>query len=219
MENDCFDRNKYFIIRKCLEPETIKFITLQFELFEQYIYNEININEKLSACDNQVEKSFSVYCPHFAETLLIFLKEKIEKSINKKLLPSYSYGRIYYKNAELKKHIDREECEITATICLRNDKKPWDIWFKNNNNTDTVITLEEGDMVLFYGKIMEHWRYKFEGEKQFQCFLHYVEKDGKYKNNIYDKRKYLFQDGNKVVISEKPEKKIEDNIIFLKTQK
>ena len=45
------------------------------------------------------------------ESLLEILQPFIEQHINIELLPTYSYFRIYYKNAELTRHIDREACE------------------------------------------------------------------------------------------------------------
>jgi hypothetical protein len=115
-------------------------------------------------------------------------KEKIEKITNKLLFPTYSYLRIYYKNSILNKHIDRDSCEYSATICIKNDTEPWDIWFETKDNTEKQIFLNPGDMIVYKGMELPHWRNKYENEEQIQVFLHYVDQFGSYKDFKYDKR-------------------------------
>ena len=56
----------------------------------------------------------------------------IEKHSGRKLLPTYSYMRIYKKGDVLADHRDRESCEISATLNLSGEK--WPIFLKMEIN-------------------------------------------------------------------------------------
>ena len=43
-------------------------------------------------------------------------------------------------------------------------------------------------MCVYSGCELEHWREPYEGTQQIQCFLHYVNSNGKYKDYKFDKR-------------------------------
>jgi len=119
------------------------------------------------------------------------MQEKIEKVVDKYLFPTYSYLRIYYKNSILEKHTDRPCCEYSATICITNDKKPWDIWFETYSGEKLSISLYPGDIIIYKGIELPHWRNIYEQEEQIQVFLHYVDQNGPYKEYKFDKRQML----------------------------
>ena len=52
------------------------------------------------------------------------------------------------------------------------------------------LHLEEGDAVIYLGQEVDHWREEFEGDWYAQCFLHYVDKDGKHASHYRDRRPY-----------------------------
>ena len=99
--------------------------------------------------------------------------------------------RIYYNGSTLKRHIDRTSCEYSVSLCIENDVKPWDIWFENKKGETVNIALEEGDLVIYKGAELDHWRNKYEGKQQIQLLLHYVDKNGNYANEAFDGRKML----------------------------
>jgi hypothetical protein len=73
---------------------------------------------------------------------------------------------------------------------------PWSIFINSieSDNTKKVIkvNLEPGDMLVYSGCDLEHWRDKFKGNICAQVFLHYNHKNGKFKeDNFYDKRPLL----------------------------
>jgi hypothetical protein len=121
------------------------------------------------------------------------LQPIIEKITGKRLLPTYSYIRIYYKNAILEKHTDRDSCEYSASICIKNDREPWNFWLKNIHDNNTCISLEEGELIIYKGNELEHWREKYNNNEHIQFFLHYVDRDGKNSEWKFDKRKKLGQ--------------------------
>jgi len=85
----------------------------------------------------------------------------------------------------LEKHKDRFSCEISTTLNLGGDS--WPIFIEpdpkkgNHKNGRYVpsrskgikITLNPGDMLVYRGCELEHWRNKFKGNNCVQVFLHY----------------------------------------------
>ena len=52
------------------------------------------------------------------------------------------------------------------------------------------IHMKPGDMIVYRGGLVEHWREPFLGNNHAQCFLHYNQKTNQ-NNNIFDGRKSL----------------------------
>ena len=56
----------------------------------------------------------------------------------------------------------------------------------------TKIDLKQGDMLVYSGCELEHWREKFKGKECVQVFLHYNNsKTPGAKDNLFDKRIHL----------------------------
>jgi len=121
------------------------------------------------------------------------------------LYPAYTYARVYKKGDELKRHKDRFSCEISTTMNLGGDD--WPIYLSPNENVGapdgkniTVaskakgvrVDLKPGDMLVYRGVELEHWRKKFKGKECVQVFLHYNNrKTPGAKDNMFDKRPHL----------------------------
>ena len=126
----------------------------------------------------------------------------------KELIPTYSYHRLYTTGTELKRHKDRPSCEISTTLCLgydnsNVDKKTYSDWDwpmfvgpkTGEKGTDGMpIHMKPGDMLIYRGDVVEHWREPLWGNNHAQVFLHYNEKDGQY-NIPYDGRPLLGMPG------------------------
>ena len=106
---------------------------------------------------------------------IAYLNEFIGDS---KLLPTYTYSRIYKNGSILPKHKDREACEVSLSIHLDGDASST-FYIRDKNNEVASIDLEPGDAVLYDGINAEHWRDAYEGESYVQTFHHYVFSDGK----------------------------------------
>ena len=115
------------------------------------------------------------------DSLLLKKKSDMEKITGKKLLPTYSFWRMYTRYSDLKKHKDRPSCEISATICIDSDGTKWPIYMGG-----TPMELNPGDAVIYNGCHIEHWREAFTGDYQMQVFLHYVDANGPYKEFAND---------------------------------
>lgn len=132
--------------------------------------------------DEQVPNTYSHYSDIAMETLLVKMLPVVEKLLKSKLIPQYSYARIYKQGDVLKPHKDRPECEISITMFLGGDH--WEIHL----GKDTVL-LKEGDMCVYKGCEIVHFRNVFEGEKCVQVFLHYM--PSKQNSQLYDGRQML----------------------------
>jgi hypothetical protein len=168
---------KYKKINNLLDKNLINFFKYYFK-FRHQIDNQINLfnADKITAGDSQH------YSDMATESLLINLKSKIEKNVGKKLLPTYSFWRMYTYGSYLKKHKDRPSCEISVTINIMGDTD-WPIYIE-----DKEIFLKPGDGVVYLGCELNHERKKLKGDHQAQIFLHYVEEGGKNQDYIFDKR-------------------------------
>lgn len=144
--------------------------------------------------DEQCPLSDSIYGDPEFDNLLDKLAQPIGEHIGLKLLPTYTYARIYRKGEVLKNHRDRPSCEISGTMTLGYDgTSVWPIYFGSNPD-DTVgkrIDLGIGDLLMYRGEELPHWRPEFKGEWQIQVFFHYVNADGPHKDYIYDQRPQL----------------------------
>jgi hypothetical protein len=208
-----FAKDKYEIVKSALDPQTTEFVYNYFmikrqvyDTFLEYNYLSPYDTDFGTYKDDQVPGTYSVYGDIVMETLLLKLQPVMEKYVGLSLVPTVSYARIYKKGDELKRHKDRPSCEISATLNLGGD--PWPI-FVDPTGKDNVINefkkihkpdahkgrkylLKTGDMFLYRGCELEHWREEFDGDHCAQVFLHYNHADGPYgKSNLFDKRKHV----------------------------
>ena len=66
------------------------------------------------------------------------------------------------------------------------------VGYKSENTKGIRVDLKPGDMLVYSGCDLEHWREKFKGDACVQVFLHYNnQKTPNAKKNIFDKRPHL----------------------------
>ncbi len=149
------------------------------------------VAHKATVNDPQCPLSEAVHGAQVFDSLLVQLLPHFETASGKRLLPTYSYARLYAPGDELKNHTDREACEISATITLGFEGDVWPIYMGDDidKSNASEIRMGVGDAVLYRGMDKHHWREKYtEGKWQAQVFLHYVDADGPHKDHVYDKR-------------------------------
>ena len=192
-----FKKDKYCIIRNSISKELANFCydylilkrkvskTLMdvkyFTPFEK-IYGVLN--------DDQVPNTWSIYGDVLMEVLLNRLLTATEKATKLKLIPNYSYSRLYKKGDVLEKHKDRFSCEISTTINLGGSS--WPIYIETKKGKKVKVSLKPGDMLLYRGDILWHWRESLKESQCGQVFLHYnnVKTKGA-EQNQYDGRPHL----------------------------
>ena len=206
------DSFKYKIIKKAVSYELANFCYNYFLLkrdavsfmFKNNITAESPILGRWD--DPQVPGAYSLYGDFVMETLLMKVLPVMKEKTGMDLIPTYSYARVYQTGSELKRHKDRPSCEISTTLNLGGD--PWPIFIDPTGSNNVIdeyknihkpgappgveITLEPGDMLMYSGCELEHWRKPFEGKLCGQVFLHYNHANGRFaKSNLYDKRPML----------------------------
>jgi hypothetical protein len=190
-----FKSNKYLVIKNAIDSNTAsllyKYLLNKRKVAKKYF--EVNYISQFNSDygvwnDDQVPNTYSVYGDIMMDTLLQDIQEKIEKNISIKLYPTYSYARVYKQGDILEKHKDRPSCEISATLNLGGDV--WSIFLQSKNKQE--IVLESGDLLIYSGCELEHWREEFTGTDCGQVFLHYNKYKSKEENiNLYDGRPFL----------------------------
>lgn len=113
---------------------------------------------------------------------------EVSKFLGEKVLPTYSYARVYKEGSELLSHTDREACEISLTMHLDGDCD-WPIYIKKPNGEEVSINLKSGDAMMYLGCQAEHWREQFKGKEYIQVFMHYVRSRGENSFAYFDKVK------------------------------
>ena len=197
-----FKKNKYTVIRKAISKDLAIFLANYFSMQKQ-VYDTCREAKYFSpfediigfyeAEDGQIPNTYSQYANTAMETLLLKCQPDMEKATGLKLYPAYTYARIYKKGDELKRHKDRFSCEISTTMNLGGDD--WPIYLEpsgKENMKGTKVNLKPGDMLVYSGCDLEHWREPFQGDECIQVFLHYnnIETPGA-RDNMFDTRPHL----------------------------
>jgi len=208
-----FKKKKYQVIKGALSKELANFIfnymLLQRDAVDLMMkHNKVNPANPFigNRTDHQVPGAYSKYGDWVMETLLEYMRPIMKAKTGMDLVPTYSYTRLYEKGNILKRHKDRPSCEISTTLHLGGD--PWPI-FLDPSGADFVIDelkeihkpgapkgiqvdLKIGDMLIYSGCELEHWREPFQGNVCSQVFLHYNHANGPFaKTNLLDGRPIL----------------------------
>ena len=204
--------NKYQVIKNAVPYELANFIFNYFLLKRDavdfmYKNNVTHDNGMLGTwTDKQIPNTYSHYADMVMETLLMKVLPKMQQETGLELIPTYSYARIYKRGDILKRHKDRPSCEISTTLNLGGN--PWPIFIDGtgaNNVVDeykniikpgapegTKVLLDVGDMLVYSGCELEHWREPFDGDICGQVFLHYNHVNGPFaEKNKFDGRPML----------------------------
>jgi hypothetical protein len=147
----------------------------------------------------QVEGSLACYWHPQYRTIHSGIRLKLEKIIGSKLYNTYYYDRFYFPGQALKRHADRDACEISVTVHIgTNLQEPWPIWIKtpdiyNDSSKSEIIEkgenrsviLSAGDGMIYKGCERPHWRDPMPFEYKRTWYGKKVEKDGLYYHQIF----------------------------------
>ena len=212
-EKNMFKEKKYTVIKNVISYELANF-AFNYLLLKREAVKWMQDNNYISKFtpgfgtweDKQIPNTYSIYGDTFMETLMMKVLPVMQQHTEMNLIPCYTYTRIYKKGDILKRHSDRPSCEISTTLHLCG--KPWPIFLdptgqktvideekqihKPNAPKGISIDLDIGDMLVYSGCDLEHWREPFEGNLCVQVFLHYNHADGKFaEKNKFDRRPML----------------------------
>ena len=105
-----FKEKGYEIIRNFLDKDFVQFI-------QSYFYTRLRAGQAVIG-DSQASNSFIFYGDPLMDTILGNSSNSLSKITGYKLLPTYTYTRLYGKGDELMMHRDRPSCELSATLAL-----------------------------------------------------------------------------------------------------
>ncbi len=212
-----FKSKKYTIVRQAISKDLAEFFTNYFKIKKQ-VYITMLQHRYLSPFERmmgtfegengQIPHTYSHYSDIAMETLMLKCQPAMEKVTGLKLYPASTYVRMYKKGDVLHRHKDRFSCEISTTINLGGDSWPIYVDPTGSNNilsgrmVTTIVKpnapkgikvdLKPGDMLVYSGCELEHWREKFKGKECIQVFLHYNNrKTPGAKENMFDTRPHL----------------------------
>ena len=193
-------KNNYKVIRQVISKELTDFVYSYF-LMKRNVARKMYDDRYISQSnydygrwnEEQIPETYSHYADIAMETLLQNLQPKMEEETGLKLTPTYSYARIYKKGDILHRHKDRYSCEVSTTLNLGGDD--WPIYLEpsgEEGKEGIKVDMQPGDMLVYKGCDVEHWREEFTGENCGQVFLHYNDaSDPKAEENKYDTRPFL----------------------------
>jgi hypothetical protein len=136
--------------------------------------------------DGQVPGSPSFYQDHEVAKLQKRLTPIIEAAILVPLIPIFCYNRIYRTGAVLRMHKDSERAEISTTMNIGQQGEPWDLWLVDYDENAQNIKLFPGDVLIYYGNRLHHWRGKLvDTDMVSQVMFHFARRN--IKNAVYAK--------------------------------
>ena len=169
--------SKYFFLKNFINKNEAQ--SYSSKMFEASKNGEFYV-------DDQCNKSESFYNHKMFEELLEKTRRLIEKNTNANLQSTFSYARIYKKGEVLSKHMDRNACEYSATITLDySGKKPWNFLFKDQK--EESILINRGDIFIYDGVKLPHWRDVLQDEWQTQVMLFFSKEE---REKVHDEEKY-----------------------------
>jgi len=210
-----FKKKKYQVIKGAISKELANFM-FNYMMLQRDAVDFMLTSNKVSIAnpfignriDKQIPGAYSKYGDWVMETLLQFMRPIMKAKTGMDLVPTYSYTRLYEKGNILHRHKDRPSCEISTTLHLGGNEWPIFLDPTGANNivsgreTTTVVkpgapkgvqvNLKVGDMLIYSGCDLEHWREPFEGTVCSQVFLHYNHANGPFaQTNLFDGRPLL----------------------------
>ena len=132
--------------------------------------------------DEQCSRRYVAHNESVARFFHHQMANAVSAIVGEAIRPSYVYFASYSSGAELKKHVDRAQCEFSVTLSLDFSPEPhlatsWPI--RLDMPTGTVAVYQAlGDGLVYRGTRVPHYRNKLaEGRTSTSIFFHYVPAD------------------------------------------
>tara|TARA_R100001244_G_scaffold57795_2_gene48911 strand:- start:341 stop:982 length:642 start_codon:yes stop_codon:yes gene_type:complete len=196
-----FNKNKYTIIRSVLNEQTATLVKNIFYLKKKILRTHLDkryippfSNDWGTLGDDQSNpETFCLYGDPVSDSLFPILKPLLEKECGYSLNETYSYMRVYSKGCELKKHKDRLSCDVSASLCIEDNI--WPLFLEDQRGNTQEINLKKGDMIMYRGCDLKHWREPNPFETHAQVFLHFNSSKTKKIKAVFDGDKTEDYDG------------------------
>ncbi len=187
------EKEKFILIKNAISKDVCKLVAREFRMARDMAGLVPYPNEKFPYKDTQVEKSFSWYSPLCFEALSdSIVKPIVEQYIGEAVHPTYSYARIYYNGATMARHMDRSASEYSVSCCIDTESNhPWHLGVETVRGEKIYVEQEVGDIILYKGNDLYHWRDAYTGNEQINAFMFYVKANGSRSELKFDTRPLL----------------------------
>ncbi len=165
----------------------------QCDLIANYVRLKALSKVKIRSGQDPLSGIHREYADPLFETLMEQLRPQVEAATGLSLWSTLSFCYHYTHGNVLNPHTDRNSCEIVAGLCIGADpqfvanKQSWPLHLKDS----PPIDINFGDMLIFRGSDIEHWRERFTGVWFVSAILGYVDQNGPHAYLKYDQRKAL----------------------------
>jgi hypothetical protein len=175
-------RESYRLNAYAVVPEVIP--PLHLQALGRY-YRELIREGYVPFGDPQVPRRYYAHSEQVMRYFHAQLTSMYEAVLGTSIKPSYCYLGSYLPGAELKRHIDREQCEFTASMQIdfapsETERSGWKLYLEQNvaPRETFAVNLARGDTVIYRGRELAHYRDALpDGRSSTSFFLHYVHRN------------------------------------------
>jgi hypothetical protein len=189
-----FKKTGYVNLKNHLTSDLCKLLSIEIRMVKDldFVRNNQNFKNTKAFEDVQVPFCYPVYGHAPFESLMLLLQPTVESHTGLQLHPCYTYGRIMWAGALMEAHRDRPSCEISCTICIDSDtENNYPIYMEDYQGNVNEIIQNPGDVLIYNGTELTHYRDVYQGREHVQVFLHYVDAYGPYASYKNDGRLML----------------------------
>jgi hypothetical protein len=184
--NPAFDKQGAVIVKGAIDPAP--FIQ-ELPKHGYTRYNNGTIYDQ-SPKASQVSGSRETYCrPAYEALHKCDIRLIVEKTIGRKVYPTYHFDRFYLSNQTLAPHADRQACEISVSLLIDTTlTEPWPLYVLSPDMEASENNLDAGDILIYKGFECLHWRDNIPrgNNCHHQAFFHYVLQDGNYAHFAFE---------------------------------
>jgi hypothetical protein len=172
--HDSFARDRYCAVRDVIPPLQLAALRLH--------YRSLIAKGCFPFGDSQVERRYWGHQDRIARFYHWLLAPLTSRIAGRPVKPSYAYFASYLPGAVLKRHVDREQCEVSISLLIDyspdpDDVSDWPIFVESPSNPGRVVAIEQGpgDALFYKGCEVPHHREALaQGRTSTSLFFHYV---------------------------------------------
>lgn len=181
--SDDYERDGVCVIQDLVTPDVTRLMLRYVDVLE--MAGDVET-------DQQVPGSLRRYAPLGFEALLDLCAPAVSAAVGERVVPTYSFVRVYKRGQGLTAHRDRPACEHSATLHLgASEPCRWPISLRTRSGSTESVVLRPGDAAIYRGDELLHWRDPLPVDWYAQVFLHFVSESGPHADQRMDGRDHL----------------------------
>lgn len=145
---------QYAVVRNVLPPLQVAVLRKYFRELEREGYLKVD-HQQVREMRFKLENEAVCRFVHRQSSILF------RKITREQVIPSFTYFSAYKEGSSLKRHTDRPQCKWNGSLMVDTsiDGATWPI-FLEVNKKKVAIKLDLGDLVIYSGEKVPHWRPK-----------------------------------------------------------